>query len=219
MSGVAKCIRCRKRKAKRSCPAVGGGLCPLCCGSLRDREVHCPPHCPHREMHKPYQDRRLTERGPEQPGRRESPREDILRDERLAWLALNADAPLADIALRRPDFTDADAVLAMETAREKLDKGAGLLVLPGEGRKPRNEAAEAVRQSLDACRFERSVILSGGTEGYATEEKILVLDRLLLAARSFARENPAGRTYLDRIAAQFSQMRQDTDGPKIISPR
>ncbi len=147
------------------------------------------------------------------------PAEDILRDERLAWLALHADAPLAEMAERTAAFRDADAVAALEYAREKLEKGSGRLVLPGVSRKPENEAGEAVLRALEACRFERSVILAGGTEGYTTEDKARVLDRLILAARSFALEQPGGRAYLDRISAQFDRMRRDAAPGKVITPR
>ena len=216
---MAKCARCRQRKAKRACPALGNDLCPACCGAARDKEVRCPPHCPHREQHKPYQDRRLLEKKPEAARSGASPAEDILRDERLAWLALHADAPLAEIAARTAAFRDADALAALEYAREKLQKGSGRLIVPGVARKPENEAGEAVLHALEACRFERSVILAGGTEGYTTEDQARVLERLILAARSFAREEPGGRAYLDRISAQFDRMRRDSAPGKVIAPR
>jgi hypothetical protein len=219
VTAMAKCVRCRRRKAKRFCPALGGELCPLCCGELRDREVQCPPHCPQRERHKPYQDRRTLERRPETPARHEPPGEDVLRDERLAWLALHADAPLAEIAASRPEFSDADAVAAMEYAKDKLERSGGLLLIPGQDRGPRNDAGEAVRSGLDACRYERLVLLAGGQEGYTTDEKIRVLERLILAARSLVRENPAGRIYLERIADQFAAIREDGEKTRILAPR
>ena len=216
---MAKCAHCRRRKAKRSCPALGSGLCPLCCGELRDREVACPPRCPHREQHKPYQDRRAAERPVEPAGPPGSSGEDVLRDDRLSWLALNAEAPLFERARARPDFTDAGAVAALEYAREKAAKGGGLIVIPGQERAPVNEAGEAVRRSLDACRYEASIILSGAREGYTAEEKIRVLDRLIPAARSFARQSPGGRTYLERIAAQFAALNAEEGKNRIVAPR
>lgn len=144
---------------------------------------------------------------------------DILRDERLSWLALHADAPLVEIASAEPDFTDADAVAAMEYAKDKLARGGSLLILPGQERSPRSEAGEAVRRGLDECRFERSVLLAAGGDVYTTEEKLRVLARLIPAARSFARTNPSGRTYLDRLAEQFSAFRKGPDSPKIETAR
>jgi hypothetical protein len=33
------------RKGKRNCPAVGGVICPACCGAKRGGELDCPPDC------------------------------------------------------------------------------------------------------------------------------------------------------------------------------
>jgi hypothetical protein len=169
--------------------------------------------------HKPYQDRRAAERPDEPAASSGRPGEDVLRDERLSWLALHIDAPLVEIARARPDFTDADAVAAMEYARDKAAKGSGLIMIPGQERVPGHQAGEAVRQSMDACRFERSVLLAGGSEGYTGEEKIRVLDRLIPAARSFARQAPGGRTYLERIAVSFAAGNPATEKSRILAPR
>lgn len=40
-----KCVSCGKRKAKRSCPALRGSICPVCCGEKRGVEIICPPDC------------------------------------------------------------------------------------------------------------------------------------------------------------------------------
>jgi hypothetical protein len=39
------CAKCGQRKGKRSCPALGGRLCPPCCGTLRLEEIRCLPDC------------------------------------------------------------------------------------------------------------------------------------------------------------------------------
>lgn len=41
------CPLCQKRKEKRSCPALGRMICPVCCGTKRLVEIACPPECPH----------------------------------------------------------------------------------------------------------------------------------------------------------------------------
>jgi len=213
---MAKCTQCRTRKAKRGCPALGGTICPVCCGTMRDRELHCPPACPHRERHKPYQDRRTLKKPSGAPVPAAQSDEDILRDERLAWLALHADAPLAEAARLDPSFNDADSILALEYARDKLNRTGVLIVLSEADRKPRRETGEAVLAALEACRFERSVILAEGREGYTGREKIRVLDRLILAARSVTRDNPSGRLYLERILAQFNPGPEDRERKPLI---
>lgn len=39
------CPLCRERRAKRQCPALGRTICAACCGSKRQVEINCPPHC------------------------------------------------------------------------------------------------------------------------------------------------------------------------------
>jgi len=41
------CPSCRERKGRRSCPALGATICPICCGTKRLVEIQCPDTCPH----------------------------------------------------------------------------------------------------------------------------------------------------------------------------
>jgi hypothetical protein len=137
----------------------------------------------------------------------------------MSWLALHAEAPLVEIARARPEFTDTDAVAALEYARDKAVKGGGLIVIPGQERGAGHQAGEAVRRSLEACRYERSVLLAGAPEGYTGEENIRVLDRLVSIARSFARQAPGGRSYLERLAEQFASLDGGNGKTRILAPR
>jgi hypothetical protein len=40
-----KCVLCRQRKGRRSCPAKGEVICPQCCGAKRMLEIDCPESC------------------------------------------------------------------------------------------------------------------------------------------------------------------------------
>ena len=42
-----QCPLCTRRKARRSCPALGRSICALCCGTKRLSEIRCPDDCPH----------------------------------------------------------------------------------------------------------------------------------------------------------------------------
>lgn len=42
-----RCPLCHARPAKRSCPALGRGICPVCCGTKRQVEISCPDGCPY----------------------------------------------------------------------------------------------------------------------------------------------------------------------------
>jgi hypothetical protein len=39
------CVSCRQRKGKRQCPALGGLICTVCCGTKRLKEINCPADC------------------------------------------------------------------------------------------------------------------------------------------------------------------------------
>lgn len=40
-----KCVKCGKQKGKRACPALGGDICSVCCGTHRLKEISCPADC------------------------------------------------------------------------------------------------------------------------------------------------------------------------------
>lgn len=56
------CVYCGKAPGTRKCPALGGYICPRCCGEHRGIEIDCPPTCPYYQRHEGYQRKRL---GPE----------------------------------------------------------------------------------------------------------------------------------------------------------
>jgi hypothetical protein len=39
------CSLCGVRRARRSCPALGHQICPVCCGTKRQVEISCPSDC------------------------------------------------------------------------------------------------------------------------------------------------------------------------------
>lgn len=44
---AVKCGVCTQKKVQRSCPALGAGICSLCCATKRQKEIDCPPSCVH----------------------------------------------------------------------------------------------------------------------------------------------------------------------------
>jgi type IV secretory pathway VirJ component len=39
------CPHCRRRRARRACPALGHQICAVCCGTKRLTEIRCPSDC------------------------------------------------------------------------------------------------------------------------------------------------------------------------------
>ncbi len=207
---MAKCSHCQQRKAKRLCPALGSSLCSLCCGRLREKELHCPPACPYLSQHKPYQENKVIQK-------KGTFSEKVLDDERLAWLILNIDAALKEFGTRSPDFSDKDAVLALEYAKSRLEKGPSLIRLAQDEGSVKNEAGEAVLQSLDQCRFQRKIILPQSLEMYSLEEKVKCLENTILAIKHLARGRLEGRAYLQDIDRRLARLQDSSSQDKIIT--
>ena len=201
------CAKCKIRVAKRSCPALGSSLCNLCCGLLREKEVHCPAACPFLSRHKPYQEKKVLEKKSPTPLRNSFAKDEILKNERLAWLVFQLEAPFRVYADRSPSLTDRDVILALDYARNKVEKGKSLIILPGESFKPANALGEAVYQASEITRWEAPVILAPGIETYRKEEKLRCLDRIIRTVRDLSGDNPAGRAYLTNLAERFARIK------------
>ncbi len=216
---MTKCSKCKKRKGKRYCVALGGYLCSLCCGLLREKEIHCPQNCSFLTKHRPYQEKRIIEKEQASVIKKTSPEEDILNDERMAWLVFHIEAPLHEFAEKRESYTDKEALLSLEYAREKIDKGKKLFVSPQEEMKPRNEIGEAIYQCIENCRYEKRIILPGETGIYKREEKLKCLERVMLAVRSLAKGNFEGRNYIQQLITRFARIEELSRQKKIIPPK
>ena len=198
---MSQCTRCRKRKAKRRCPVLGSDLCQLCCGLQRDKKFRCPSSCPHLARHASYQEERILRRKQALP-------EDLGDDERLSWLTLHIEAPLEEAVHRRPAFSDRDAVLALEYARDKVAKGTSRLLLPGWSDPFQNDVGELIFKSLENCRYQRSIVLPGSFETYATEEKRKCLENVILTAKYTAGQSLEGRKYVDSLIERFAGIKE-----------
>lgn len=214
---MAKCSKCQKRKAKRSCPALGVSLCSLCCGQLREKEIHCPSDCTFLDTHKSYQEKRIIEKKTTSFPQRFSQEDDILNDERMAWLAIHIEAPLKAYAERDEILSDKDALLALEYAKDKIGKGKGLLIINGRDSKPVNEIGEAIIQSMDRCRYEKQIILPGELQTYKTLEKIQCLERIILSVKYHAGSRFEDRHYIQSLLNRFAQIQNARQKNRILT--
>lgn len=208
---MIKCSRYRERKAKRLCPALGNDLCPLCCGILREKKIHCPADCSFLIKHKPYQEKKVIEKKPTFSA-------DILQDERLNWLTLNIEAPLEEYGERDRAFADREAILALEYAKEKVEKGKSALVLPKEEDKLKNDLGEAIFQNIEQCHYQRKIILPQGLETYKKEEKLKCLENAIVAVKHLAKRNIRGRNYIEDLSRRFARIKDASEQKRIISP-
>jgi hypothetical protein len=215
---MAKCVQCSQRKAKRHCPALGESICSLCCGTHRQKEIHCPPACAFLVKHKPYQDKRTLEKK-HVGGPSPSPSEkDILSDERLAWLAFNIEVPIGRMVEKDSSMTDGDALSALDYARDKLEKESSLIIMSEKNIRPKNELGEAIFQGIEQCRYEKKIIVPGELQTYTQDEKTKCLDRVIFAVQQFSQGNMEGRGYLQQLIDRFSKISQLSRQQKLHIP-
>lgn len=208
---MAKCSRCNQRKAKRYCPALGSNLCPLCCGLIREKRINCPPNCPFLSRHKPYQESKIVHK-------KQAFSEEVPRDERLLWLTLHIEAPIKEYGDKNPAFVDKDALLALDYAKAKIERGKSKLVLPGEESSSKNEAGEAIFQSIEQCRYERAIILPQEIEIYKKEEKLACLDNVILGLKYLAKDNWDGHAYIRDLSKRFAKLKELSRQKRLITP-
>jgi hypothetical protein len=196
---------------------MGISLCSLCCGQIRQKEIHCPPNCPYLAKHASYQEKRIIERKTASPRLPSLKEENIFEDERLAWLALHIETPIKDYAEKSSSFSDKEALLALEYARDRIEKQKSLVVMPEERRIIRNDLGEAIYRMIENCRYEGRVIMAGIPQKYAQEEKLGVLDRIISTAKNFAHDDIEGRRYVQMVLERFSKIRDLSREKKIMT--
>ncbi len=214
---MAKCSRCTNRKAKRLCPALHESICSLCCGQLREKKVHCPGSCPFFYKHKSYQEKRTIEKKHASQRLPGSDEEDILKDERMAWLAFHIEMPVKEYAERKVSFNDRDVLIALEYVRDKIEKGKGLVLLPTDTVKLQNDLGEAMYQMIERCHFEGRIIITEKPQTYSDREKLKVLDRIIGALKYMSRDNFDGHNYIQAVRERFARMKDLSHQKKVLT--
>jgi hypothetical protein len=139
-----------------------------------------------------------------------------MKDERMAWLAFHVETPIKEYAERDPSFNDRKALLALEYARDKIEKGKGLVLLPDKTLKPQNELGEAMYLMMERCRFEGRVIMMGKPLVYSQQEKLKVLDKIIGAAKYLAAGKFEQRTYIQAVIERFEKMKEMSRQKKFL---
>jgi hypothetical protein len=203
------CPKCGKRLAKRVCPALGAKICQLCCGRLREKEVHCVQDCPYLKSGRAYRQKRVLETSPKRP------RVDPSEDKRLARLVFFVDAALAGHASAHPEFTDGDVLLAIDYAKGIVEKGRPRIIVPGAAARPVNEAGELILQALEAARPEESALVAVPASAFTAAEKTACLDWMAGNIKLEAGADLEGRAFLDNLVGIFSRMRAEQNTPLV----
>lgn len=206
---MAICSYCKRRKAKRHCPARREELCQLCCGELRQKKINCPPSCPYLK-HQNYQEERRWRRLKETQAT-------SFDEEKLAYLATQVEAALHYLAEQNKSLTDRDVLLALEYVREKTNTSQGRLILPGETAGPKSALGEAILKVIDNTRYEKGLVLEVSAQAYTQQEKIICLEAMMKFVLDKARGDLSQRRYLDDLRQRSQKVKKESS-QKILLP-
>jgi hypothetical protein len=194
MSALA-CRSCGERKGRRSCPAIGGQICTVCCGTKRQVEIRCPPDCPYlttARQHPPA----VVQRRRERQGRFLATVVDGLSQAQYQLFLLLQIAVAGHAARTSPGPRDrdiADAAAALAATYETASKGIIY----------EHHAAGLPAQRLVADL--RAAVEAVGREGRVPRDADLgaALRRTERAAREAEREFGGAEAYRDLLADLF----------------
>jgi hypothetical protein len=110
------CPICEKRKAARFCPAKGGKICAVCCGTEREVTIDCPSDCAHLVAAHRYENEHQRSLPADTPLLDEKIPQDIIytHQQLMAALAFS----IAKFCVAQPATVDADVLAAIQALAE-----------------------------------------------------------------------------------------------------
>jgi hypothetical protein len=206
------CKICGKRRARRSCPAVHGDICTICCGTEREVSLTCPLECVYlqdaHQHEKPvplaadqmlYQDVDVSE--------------DFLRSHEE--LVMFCTYTLLQAAQRTPGVIDTDVLAALEALIQTYRTLESGLIYET---RPENSVAASVQRAF-AASLEDYQKIRAEREGLAGLRDSEILATLVFLYRLGAQNQngkPRGRMFLDLMRHLVPDTQVEDSAPSII---
>jgi hypothetical protein len=211
MPEIVLCKICGKRRARRTCPAVHGDICTLCCGTEREVSLSCPLECEY------LQEAHRHEKPVPVEGNQPYP-EVVVTDElvrKQEELLLFCIYGLVQAAMRTEGAIDTDvmaALAALIQTRRTLESG---LVYQST---PENAIAAGVQRSFEASLADYEKV-HAEREAFSHIRNADVLAILVLLYR-IGQQNqngrPRGRMFIDALRQMTPDVKMDERAPSII---
>ncbi|HTN44621.1 MAG TPA: hypothetical protein VMN77_12590 [Nitrospiria bacterium] len=181
---MVSCVYCHKAKGKRSCPALGGLICPRCCGEHRQVRIACPPDCAYLTTHEGYQRGRTAQAFSVERAR---VFQGLKNQKMIPFLAV-MEAVIFKYFAQRGSATDAEVIVGLEDLRRRLSP----LALPESARSP---FGDALWKEMEAVAKE-----SG------PQAAVEAMDAYLKLARSFSDSLLRSRQFLRGLLGLIEQI-------------
>ena len=193
------CILCNTRKARRSCPAAEGGICPQCCAEQREEKLDCPLGCEFLR-----ESRRHEKYVPVPAEAKPHPEVGITEDflSRNDLLMQFMSVAVRDAALSTPGATDADLREAVDAIVQTFKTADSGLIYETRAANPYSASIqEKVKAQIDKLQRQISERKSGG----ALRDKDLlgVLVFLSRVALSLDNGRRKGRSFMAMLLERF----------------
>lgn len=206
------CKICGKRRARRTCPAVEGDICSICCGEEREVSLSCPFECEYlQEAHAREKPVAVTEAEMAHPEVKVS--EDFLRthEELLLFTIYST----VQAALRTPGAVDTDVLAALEASiqtHRTLDSGLVYETRAG------NSIAVAVQRALTASLedYEKALQEREALLALRNTEVIGILVFLYRLGQQNTNGRPRGRMFIDMLRHMTPDAGVEERSPSII---
>ncbi len=115
-----KCILCRRRKAKRFCPAKNEKICPVCCGEKRGIEIDCPLDCEYFVEGQKHQQQKVTRERIRKDGIDSYVKKAELYRKNPAVFAV-VEKEISRLFRERKDINDKDLETALDQVKKTMD--------------------------------------------------------------------------------------------------
>jgi hypothetical protein len=214
MVAAMSCPTCETRKPRRSCPALGAKICPVCCGTKRVVEIACPADCVYLASSRTHPPAQLARR-----------RERDLRFVagfvgRLPERALHLLFVLQDGIARHaettiPSMADGDVAEAAATLAATYETAARGIIFEHQARSvPAQRLARSLHELIEAVKKR-----AGGTSS-VDHDAALALRRIEQAARTAhqALGAASGGAYLELLQRLPGAMSAEAGGVLPAGP-
>jgi hypothetical protein len=197
---ILACPICRKRKAKRFCPAKAETICALCCGTEREVSIDCPSDCAYLVASRSYDlDRREIDWSKVPFPETKIPASFVVAHEKLL-LALSY-----AICLQARDdrqAVDADVLAALQALAETYQTlSSGLYYERPPAYRVQRELYDKLKATVED--FKRAEVQQTGMS--STRDREICDAAVFLAQLGATRTNgrAKSRAYLDFLRTQF----------------
>ena len=207
------CALCRKRPAKRGCPALGHDICTVCCATKRLVEIQCPEDCRYLEAAERHPAAVVKKQIDHDVSRLMATVGRLSEQQLQLFFLLQSMVLSHDPGLAR--LVDSDVALAAGALANALETASKGVIFEEATSSP---VAEGLRRAMKPVVEE--ITKGGGSR--AEREVAIVLRAIERGAKHVGGHIPDGeKAYLDLVGRVFQQRPQggrSPDKPLIVMP-